>query len=171
MIRSAVERFRREEGIEDLEVFERWLRENHLSHEEFLELMEDQVRLEWVQNLAQMEVAAHVPDHLRVSGHYARLAKRARDKQRALESESLQYPSLLDTGLTEDELLRWYFEERLDRPVAADLARYCHLAGFADENSFWRAVLREYCYAAHKRLSSRDSSDGTRLGPGEASGW
>jgi hypothetical protein len=37
MIRSAVERFRREEGIEDLEVFERWLRENHLSHEEFLD--------------------------------------------------------------------------------------------------------------------------------------
>jgi hypothetical protein len=99
-----------------------------------------------------MEVAAHVPDHLRVSGHYARLAKRARDKQRVLESEGLQFPSLLDAGLTEDELLRWYFEERLARQVAADLSRYCHLAGFADENSFWSAVLREYYYAAHKRV-------------------
>lgn len=34
-----------------------------------------------------MEVEALVPDHLRMTGQYARLAKRAQDKQRALNSE------------------------------------------------------------------------------------
>ena len=148
---SAMERFRREEGIEDQEGFGRWLNENHLSHEEFLELMEDQARLEWVQNLAEVEAATHVLDYLRMAGHYSRVAKRARDKQRALESEGLQNPSPLDTGLTEHELLRWYFEERLNHPIPTDLADYCHRTGFVNENSFWHAIVREYCYVAHER--------------------
>jgi hypothetical protein len=87
MIRGAAGRFRHDKAIEDEEGFERWLVENDLSFEEFLELMKDQARVEWVQNLAQMEAEALVPDHLRMTGHYARLAKRARDKQRALKSE------------------------------------------------------------------------------------
>jgi hypothetical protein len=89
MIRAAAARFRQEKAIEEPEAFDRWLAENSLRFEEFLELMKDQARLEWVQNLARMEADALVPDHLRVTGHYARLAKRARDKQRALKSEGL----------------------------------------------------------------------------------
>jgi hypothetical protein len=89
MIRAAAARFRQEKAIEEPEAFDRWLTENSLRFEEFLELMKDQVRLEWVQNLARMEADALVPDHLRVTGHYARLAKRARDRQRVLRSEGL----------------------------------------------------------------------------------
>ena len=89
MVRSAAERFRLEKSVPDEKGFERWLVENNLRFEEFLELMKDQARIEWVLNLAQMEAEALVPDHLRMIGHYARLAKRARDKQRALKSEGL----------------------------------------------------------------------------------
>jgi hypothetical protein len=87
MVRAAAEHFRHENAIEDQEGFECWLRENDLAFEEFVELMKDQARVEWVQNLAQTEAEALLPDHLRVTGHYTRLAKRARDKQRVLESE------------------------------------------------------------------------------------
>lgn len=83
MIRGVAQRFRHDKEIVDEEGFERWLVENNLSFEEFLELMKDQARVEWVQDLAEMEAEALVPDHLRMTGHYARLAKRARDKQRA----------------------------------------------------------------------------------------
>lgn len=150
MIRSAEEDFRHEKAIEEQEPFERWLGENNLNFGEFVELMKDQARLLLVRDLAEMEADALVPDQLRLTGDYARLAKRARDKQRALESEGLQYADLQRACLTEDNLLRWYFEERLSRPVVSDLARYCRLAGFADGNSFRRAILREYCYA-HER--------------------
>jgi hypothetical protein len=151
MIRNAVERFHRDAGTEHPEALECWLRENHLSHEEFVEFIEDQARLEWVQNVTEIEVAALVPDQLRHTGRYAQLAKRACDKQRTLDLEGIRYPSLADAGLTEDELLHWYFEERLGRLVATDLTHYCRLAGFTDEKSFRRAILREYCYSASKR--------------------
>jgi hypothetical protein len=85
-IRRAAERFRHENAIEEQKDFERWLGENDLDLEGFLELMKDQARFEWVQNLAHMEAEALVPDHLRIMGCYAQLSKRAREKQHALES-------------------------------------------------------------------------------------
>jgi hypothetical protein len=150
MIRNAVERFHREVGTENPEALECWLRENHLSHEEFLEFIEDQARLEWVHNVTEIEAAALVPDQLRHTGRYAELAKRACDKQRTLEVEGIKYPSLADARLTEVQLLRWYFEKRLGGSVPTDLAHYCRLAGFTNEDSFRRAILREYCYSAHQ---------------------
>jgi len=152
MAHAAAQSFRRQKGIEDQEKFQHWLVENGLSHEEFLELMKDEASLEWVRDLAEIDTVALVPDHLRVTGQYVRLLSRAREKQHMLESKGLQYPSSLDAGLTEDELLRWYFEERLGRPVPADLALYCRCAGFADESSFRRAILREYCYTSRKPI-------------------
>ncbi len=152
MAHAAAQSFRRQKGIEDQEKFQHWLVENCLSHEEFLELMKDEASLEWVRDLAEIDTVALVPDHLRVTGQYVRLLSRAREKQHMLESKGLQYPSSLDAGLTEDELLRWYFEERLGRPVPADLALYCRCAGFADESSFRRAILREYCYTSRKPI-------------------
>ncbi len=146
MIAAAGERFRRERGIEEQDRFERWLGENHLNQESFLALMRDEVCLEWVRDLAETETSGFATDHLRVRGHYSRLANRAQEKQRTLESRGLQNPGALDAGLTDEELLRRYFEERLGRPVAANLADYCHAAGYPDEGSFRRAILREYCY-------------------------
>ena len=151
MIHSSADRFRRDKGIDGEEAFARWLTENHLRHEEFLELMEDQARLEWIQSMTGIEVMAHVPDHLRVAGHYARLAKRARDKQRSLGLVGLDSPSPLNVDLTEDELLRWYFEERLGRRVASDVADYSRRAGFSDEVNFRRAVMREYLYVSRDK--------------------
>ncbi len=146
MARAAARRFRRDKEIDDREKFERWLRENGLSHDDFIELMKDEALLEWVRDSTELDTAALLPDHLRVTGHYARLLDRAREKQHILESEGLQYQSSLDAGLSEEELVRWYFEEHLRRPVPTDLAGYCRLTGFADEKGFQRAILGEYYY-------------------------
>lgn len=89
MIRSAAARFRRENAIEEQEAFQRWLAENSLGSEDFLALMKDQARLAWVQDLARMAADALIPDHLRVTGHYPRLASRVLDKQRAEVGGSL----------------------------------------------------------------------------------
>ena len=147
MIRNELERFHREAGTEAQEAVECWLQHNHLNHEEFRAFIEDQARLEWAQKVTEMDAVSLIADHLRSTGQYARLAKRASDKQRALELAGIRYPSLADSGLTENELLSWYFEKQLGRPVPSDLARYCQAAGFMDENSFLGVILREYCYS------------------------
>ena len=145
-IAAAAESFRQERGIAEAEDFDRWLRENHLSAEQFRELMKDEACLEWVANLAETEVQALAPDVLRVHGEYAERAARAEEKQSKLESQGLPNPGILDTGMGEEELLRRYFEQRLGRPVAADLGTFSRAAGFENEGSFRRAILREYCY-------------------------
>jgi hypothetical protein len=147
MIRNELERFHRETGTEDQEAFECWLQQNHLNHEEFRAFIEDQARLEWAHKATALDAVSLITDHLRHTGRYARLAKRASDKQRALELAGIRYPSLADSRLTKDQLLEWYFQRHLGRPVPSDLARYCRAAGFVDENSFLRVILREYCYS------------------------
>ncbi len=152
MVRDAAQSFRRENGIEDQETFEQWLFENGLSHDEFRDLMKDEASLAWVRDLAEVDMPALLTDHLRLTGQYARLVSRARAKQSTLDPEGLQYPTSPQPGLSEDELVRWYFEERLKRTVPADLPLYCRLAGFRDESSFRRAIRREYCYAGRKPI-------------------
>ena len=152
MVHAAAQRFRGAMGIGDPVTFQSWLTENHLNHDEFLELMKEEAAFDWARDQAELDTTALVPDYLRVTGQYPRLWCRAREKQHLLESQGLQYPSSLDAGLTDDELLRWYFEVRLGRPVPTDLALYCRLAGFADGSSFQRAILREYCYLSHQPI-------------------
>jgi hypothetical protein len=69
------------------------------------------------------------------------------------ESHGVQHLSSVKAGLSRVELLRWYFEDRLGRPVPADLERYWRLAGFTDESSFERAILREYWYAHRQPIA------------------
>jgi len=146
--------FRRTHGLEEPEAFARWLEANHLGREGFQTLMRDEACLERVRELAEGEAAELAADHLRMRGDYARLAKRAREKQRVLESRGMQNPAAADVGVSEEELLRRYFEERLGRPVATDLAQFWGEAGFEDEGSFRRAILREYCYTGLVRSGS-----------------
>jgi hypothetical protein len=99
--------------------------------------------------------AAHLPDHLRSTGDYPRVCERAREKQRALESQGLQNPGLKDIGLTEHDLLRWYFQERLGRPVETDIDQFARSAGFVDRHAFRRAVVREFCYLERKDIAAQ----------------
>lgn len=149
-LEETADAFRRERGLVESGDVKRWLEEHHLNHEQFTRLIEEEARLRWIETVTEREVMNGLPDYLRVSGEYTRLLARARDKQRTLESWGLQNPALADAGLTEEELLRWYFEEDLGRPVVTDVASHARSVGFADEDAFRRAVLREFCYSLRK---------------------
>jgi hypothetical protein len=144
------ETFRRERGLLTTEALHTWLQENELSYDEFMLLMEDEARITCLNKFARIEAASHIPDYLRTTGNYARLANRAKNKQQTLERLGFSNPTLADTGLAEAELFRWYFEDHLGCPVDRDIARFCRLAGFDSLNSFFHAVLREYCYSAQE---------------------
>jgi hypothetical protein len=77
---------------------------------------------------------------------YTQFEDRTRDKQRVLESNGLENPGLVEAGVTEHELIAWYFQACLGREIPGDLAAYAGGLGFADRGALMRAVLREYVY-------------------------
>jgi len=145
-VRGTTDSFRRERGLFEPEAVGRWMAENDLTIHQFRRIMEEEALLHQVGMRLGPATVARLPDHLRVTGAYLGLMQRARDKQRTLELHGLQNPSLADVGLSEEELVRWYFEEGMQRPLPPDLADYARTMGFADESAFRRAVLREWCY-------------------------
>lgn len=62
-------------------------------------------------------------------------------------------------AMTEEKLPCRCFEVHLGRPVAAGLAHYCRAAGFADESSLRRAILREYCYTRFQQETAPGSAN------------
>jgi len=150
-VAEAEETFRHEHRLDDAKSLERWLDQNHLDREELRRWMEDEVRLRWVEDFAELEVSTHLLNHLRKTGHFSGLAARAIDKDRGLRSMGLQNPAVADTGKTQEELLRWYFESRLGDPVPEDVGGFARRAGFENEDAFLLALVREFCYSEHDR--------------------
>lgn len=145
-LRRAVAELRREHRLEDRSSRNHWLQQNQLTEEELPRFLEEEARRHWAEATFSAEVERHLPDHLRASGEYARLAARAADKQHKLNARGLENPSLADAGISADELLRWYFEKCLGLPVSHHIAACCRQFGFKDVATFRRALLREYCY-------------------------
>src|SRR5690606_19668642 len=94
-------------------------------------------------------------------GGFAALRERAADKRRRLAARGLEAPTLAELGLTEDELWRWYFEERLSRSIPGDLAGYARAQGLPDARALLRMVLRERAYLS--RPGALDSGGPARL--------
>jgi len=140
------DRWRDKRGLEDLADFQRWLAEHDLTIETFSRKLGEEALLQLVKSWAVPDVECRILDELLMTGQYDRLAARAVEKERTLESRDLQNPSLSDVRKTWPDLWRWYFEERLGLPVPKDVGRYARENGFEDELSLRRAVLREYCY-------------------------
>ncbi|WP_437826581.1 TfuA-like protein [Sorangium sp. So ce1153] len=143
-LESAVEAFCVERGLHDELERSRWAREHDVRDLERFFL--DEARVRWAEATLEVDAREVLPDSLRAEGRYAALAARASDKQRVLAARGALAPSLADVGLSEAELLRWYFEERLGQPIPRDVAAYARAAGFADVDSLRRALLREASY-------------------------
>jgi hypothetical protein len=143
-VRRVCEAFRREHGLGELHQFEQWLGEQHISQP--LRFFGDEARVRQVELLRASEVERCLPDHLRSLGLYGLLVERAGRKARMLSSAGLEHPGPEEAGLDEEALWRWYFTERLGRPVPPQLERYARGAGFANMDELRRAALREHCF-------------------------
>jgi hypothetical protein len=144
--------FRRERGLLDAAQLQRWMNDNDLSEYEFDALMMDEARLSWIQQCAQTISLSCLLEQLRLSGDYPRLMARAEAKNRLLESLGFKNPCLKSADLTEDQLLHWYFEELLGRPVPDDVNGYAHQLGFASPDVLRRVLLKEYLYRRFREV-------------------
>jgi hypothetical protein len=90
-------------------------------------------------------------DVLRLNGDYPHWASRARTKQAALARWGESTPALGELGLSEEQLLQWFFHQRLHRPLPPDLDQYALEAGFLSTTHFLQAVIREYWFCQRTR--------------------
>jgi hypothetical protein len=150
--------FRSERGQFDPGDTERWMAEQGLDLDAFTRLLGDEAQVRRIEVLLDQDVMRQLPDHLRVTGEYAALVARAKDKRDLLASRGIADPSLEDAGVAANDLFRWYFTERLGVPMPEALEAqealeaWARSAGFSDADELRRVVLREYCYL---RLKSR----------------
>jgi hypothetical protein len=158
--REAEIAFRRERDLVDTAQLERWMNDNGLSYSDFDALMMDEARVRWVHQLAQFTVVSSLPEQLRLSGDYPRLLARAVAKDRLLESFGLQNPRLESADLTEDQLLHWYFEELLARPVPLDPSNYWRNLGFPSPDASRRTLLKELLYRRFEHQNKNTPEDG-----------
>ena len=148
------DRWRDKRDLADRQRFQRWLAEHDLTIETFSRMLKEEALLQLTRSWGVPDVESRIIDELLMSGEYDRLAARARDKERTLESIGLQNPSPSDVPVPWDDLCRWYFEERLGQPIPHDVPRYARECGFEDEMCLRRAVLREYCYVANQTVAA-----------------
>jgi hypothetical protein len=148
--RQAEDAFRRDNDLSDPAQLESWLKANGLTAHEFDSLMMDEACVRRVHHLTRLISVSSLPEQLRLSGDYPRVLARAEAKDRWLESVGSQNPSLESAGLSEEELVKWYFETHLQRPIPSDLNRYSQDRGFATPHAFRRALLREFLYREHE---------------------
>jgi hypothetical protein len=155
--KAITDEFRWKRQLFDSAAVEAWASQNALLPEDFARLMEDEGLRRRMEALAEPQRDAYLLDHLRVSGAYVALAERARQKNTSFRAAGVEHLSWGDVGVTEDEVLRWYFEERLGQRLPDDLAGYARDTGFGSVHAFCRAILREYCFVTGALLNARPS--------------
>lgn len=145
-LRETLETFRRERELFEPDAVESWLATNQVNREHFQRLIEDEARIRWAMTWAEPQMYGRLADYLRVTGEYSRLLARASHKRSVLRSQGLMDVDPSAGPLKSSELVAWYFERCVGRPVPTDIAQYVHSSGFTDEGSFRRAIFREFCY-------------------------
>jgi hypothetical protein len=164
-VRRVCEAFRREHGLGELHQFEQWLVEQRIT--EPLRFFGDEARVRQFELLHASEMERCLPDHLRSLGLYGLLMERAARKARMLSRAGLEHPGPEEAGLDEEGLWRWYFTERLGRPVPPQLERYARGAGFPSVDALRRAALREHCFVRLEEERVRQPSSAQAEGQGE----
>jgi hypothetical protein len=156
--REAAYQFRAERGLLCQADVDAFLAVNDLSATEFERLADadDIVRL--VCSQEEGPASASLLDDLRCRGKYAEVAGRAAAKARDLGRRGLHQTAPGHVGRRDEELLRWYFTDRLDIAVPTDLPRHARSSGFRDELALSRAVWLEFCYVNGDEVRPRSST-------------
>jgi hypothetical protein len=124
-----------------------WCAANHLDDAAFAEFVTEEERKRRLEALAAPLIERHIVNALRARGEFAALAARTIDKNRVLATRGASEATISELGLSLLDLLSWYFETRLRRPIPQDIDDFAATQGFSDAARFYRAVLHEYLHA------------------------
>lgn len=141
---TALDEERRVRGLSDPESMRAWLDERELGEEEEVsELAGRLAALRWVRRAYRDDVADELLLALRLEEDYPGLATRAAEKRVALAGRPSDAPVAAD-----DEVVAWYFSERLGRDVPAALEDWAVRHGWLGTGDFLRALRAEWTFVA-----------------------
>ncbi len=142
VLQDALDGFRRDRGLLAPGDLQRWIEEQEIGDLE--RFMKGEAQVRWADALFTSHASRSLGDHLRSTGEYGPLLARARAKESALAARAPE--SAEKREMPAAELYRWYFEERLRRPVPTELAIYARSIGLPDEAALMSAIRRELSY-------------------------
>ena len=157
LFRQAIDEFRRAHELLDAPSLAAWMTRQEIDRDAFAALMHDEAQVSWARTMYGPDIGRRLIDYLRVSGTYGALAQRARDKVSRLSQLGHENPSLVTGPVDLDGLLHWFFVERLNEPIPANLDLHAVNRGYRDRDSFVQALLREVPLLALSR--ARGSGD------------
>jgi hypothetical protein len=149
-LQAAIQHFCTERNLLSPADLEHWLLEHKISEAELATLVEEELRIERLNEIFYADILNYIPIYLRSLELYPQLLQRLKDKQLVLASLELTQPTLADTGLTETELYQWYFEAMLKKPIPHNLEDYISQIGLIHPSIFRQLLLKEYCYRRYK---------------------
>ena len=149
LVTTAAE-IRQELGLDTREKLEKWLSDNLLDEHDFRNLIEEESRFRWVKLMTEKEVLVCLPDVLRLRGTLPGLLNRIGQKTHVLQNLGLDNPSLDETGITQEQLLEWFYLDKLGLESVPRVDRHALNLGFESQHSFLLAITREYLYLKHK---------------------
>ena len=141
-LRRSLRALRKDTGLSRPTDIDAWMGENDTDDAGLQRLCRTNAMVEALEAQLAPRAALQVLDLLRLSGDYARLARRARAKLATIGGPGMQSISDLDRL----RALIWHFETRLGGNIPEDLATHAARLGFSSVRSFQDALVREYCF-------------------------
>ena len=117
-----------------------------ISGDEQARLLAEEARINWIFARSETGRKEHLLDQLRVCGEYSRLQARAAEKSRLLEVSGSKSDCSADVGMTDEDLLHWYFVDVLGEAVPDDLATYVTELGYETVDALLRTLVHEYIF-------------------------
>ena len=116
----------------------KWLLLHDLDAESHRRLLADEQRVLRMNQQAQTRVLSEIPNVLKLLGDYPEVKKRARKKRRHSANGARQLEAEAVA-----EAIKYYFEQRLGRPVPQNLTAFAHSTGFSSRDELVAAICRE----------------------------
>jgi hypothetical protein len=146
-------------GLRDPDALAAWCRRNGLEGGTFDDFIATRAREHRIAAMARDLIDDSLTDALRLRGSYVALAERALAKQRALVEAGAVDLSLAESGLSAFDLLAWFCENRLRRPLPTDVEEFAAELAFPSAETLYRALLRERLYLGIANIDNTTAED------------
>ena len=123
------------------------LRSNRLDESSLVDLLQEQAKIDSVNAQLVAGLAQHIISELRISGDFAGIDHRARQKQALLADLGLEKLSPSEFNVTPVELRAWFFRTKLNIDIPEELDHYLANLGLENRCQIDRILLREFIYS------------------------
>ena len=129
---AALGRLREELGLGRKSDLDAWAKQNMLMKDGLDALIEEEARIDQVSQTASASIERHIISILQSRGHYAVLAKRAVDKRNTLQALAVgSIRGMLRESLSPPVVLNWFFGNRHQQAIPADIDRFVQNLGLS----------------------------------------